>query len=55
MQYNELTNNLQYSEIQNDYVNDIICDNNLKEYLIGWLVNKSAVKVGQANLNDKSI
>lgn len=55
MQYNDLAKNLQYSEVQNDYVNDIICDNNLKEYLIGWLVNKSAVKVGQANLNDKSV
>lgn len=54
MELNSLTNNLQYSEKNLDYVNKIICDNNLKDNMIGWLVNKSAMKVGTSNLNPSS-
>lgn len=51
---NSETRDLQYSEQQLDLVNNIICENNLKDYLIGWLVNKSAIKVGATNINDFS-
>jgi hypothetical protein len=54
MELNPLTNNLQYSEKNLDYVNKIICDYNLKDNMIGWLVNKSAIKVGTSNLNPKA-
>ena len=53
MELNSLTNDLQYSEKNLDYVNQIICDNNLKDNMIGWLVNKSAIKVGASNMNTK--
>lgn len=54
MEYDKGTETLQYTEKQNDYVNDIICNNELKEYMIGWLVNKSATKVGATNVNNES-
>lgn len=54
MELNPLTKNLQYSEKNLDYVNKIICDYNLKDNMIGWLVNKSAIKVGTSNLNPKT-
>lgn len=55
MEINHLTNNLQYSETNLDYINKIICDYDLKDHMIGWLVNKSAIKVGTSNLNPKSV
>ena len=54
MELNSLTNDLQYSEKNLDYINKIICDQGLKDYMIGWLVNKSAIKVGTSNLNPKT-
>lgn len=54
MELSPLTNSLQYSEKNLDYVNKIICDYNLKDNMIGWLVNKSAIKVGTSNLNPKA-
>lgn len=50
----DATNNLQWSEHNQDYVNKIICENNLKDKMIGWLVNKSAMKVGASNVNSSS-
>ena len=50
----DATNNLQWSEHNQDYVNKIICENNLKDKMIGWLVNKSAIKVGASNVNSNS-
>lgn len=52
-EYNEDTHQYQYTEKNQDYINDIICNEELKDYMIGWLVNKSGIKVGAANLNDK--
>lgn len=54
MELNPLTQDLQYSEKNLDYTNKIICDYNLKDNMIGWLVNKSAIKVGTSNLNPSS-
>ena len=52
MEYSDLTKSLIYSENSLDLVNDIVNDKNLKEYFIGYLVNKSAIKVGASNIND---
>ena len=46
--------NLKYTEKGNHIVADIICDEDLKDNFIAYVVNKSAVKVGVENLNDKS-
>lgn len=54
MEINKNTNDLQYSENNLDYTNQIICDYNLKDSMIGWLVNKSALKVGTSNLNSEN-
>ena len=50
---NPLTNNLQFTEKNQDEVFNIICEFNLKNDIISWLVNKSALKVGASNLNPK--
>ena len=54
MELHPLTNRLQYSEKNLDYINQIVCDYGLKDNMIGWVVNKSAIKVGASNLNNKS-
>ena len=54
MELHPLTNRLQYSEKNLDYTNQIICDYGLKDNMIGLVVNKSAIKVGTSNLNNKS-
>lgn len=43
---------LDWSEAQNDIVYQIICNENLKDYFIGFLVNASAMKSGMRNNND---
>lgn len=50
---NSLTNDLQFTEKNQDEVFNIICEFNLKNDIISWLVNKSALKVGASNLNPK--
>ena len=53
-QYTEEVNEngwLDWSEAQNDIVYTIICDNDLKDYFIGFTVNASAVKSGMTNVN----
>lgn len=52
MTYNELTKNLQYTESNLDLTTKLVCDEDLKDYMIGWLVNKSAIKVGAMNVNE---
>lgn len=54
MELSPLTRKLQYSENNLNYINQVICDYDLKDNMVGWLVNKSAIKVGTTNLNDKS-
>lgn len=44
---------LKYSSRGNHTVLDIICDNNLKEHFISYVVNKSAIKVGAENVNSE--
>ena len=55
MEYNDTMKQLYWSENNLDIVNDIINDNNLKDYMIGYLVNKSAIKVGASNVNGDDI
>lgn len=55
MEYNDTMKQLYWSENNLDVVNDIINDNNLKDYMIGYLVNKSAIKVGASNVNGDDI
>lgn len=45
---------LEYTETNLDILTEIVCKNQLKDYMIGWLVNKSGMKVGWSNLNTKS-
>ena len=55
MEYNDTMKQLYWSENNLDIVNDIINDNNLKDYMIGYLVYKSAIKVGASNVNGDDI
>lgn len=43
------------SDANNYIVNNIICENDLKDYMIHIVANKSAIKVGQKNLNADNI
>lgn len=43
---------LDWSEAQNDLVHRIICDLDLKNHFIGFLVNASAIKSGMSNNNE---
>lgn len=54
MEVNDLTNDLQYTEKNQDILYDIVCSNNIKDKIIGWIINESAIKVGKANVNDVS-
>lgn len=45
---------LEFTETNLDLLTKIVCDNKLKDHMIGWLVNKSGMKVGWSNLNTKS-
>lgn len=42
---------LEYSNANIDLTTDIVCHNNLKDYMIAYVVQKSAVKVGARNIN----
>jgi hypothetical protein len=42
---------LVFTESNMDILTKIVCENNLKDYMIGWAVNKSGMKVGVTNLN----
>lgn len=48
-------NNLQYNDSINYLVSKIIEDENLKNHMISYLVNKSAIKVGAGNLNSSDV
>lgn len=50
-EFNSDNNALEYSERNNEIISYIICKNNIKNQFIGYLVNKSAFKVGAANIN----
>lgn len=54
MEINEHTNDLQYTEKNLDILHKIVCDNNAKDKMIGWVVNESAIKVGKMNVNRES-
>lgn len=43
------------SDANNYIVNNIICENDLKDYMVHIVANKSAIKVGQKNLNSDTI
>lgn len=53
-EFDEDSRTLQYTEKNQDIVTKIICDSNNKENFIGWVVNKSAIKVGATNVNPES-
>lgn len=55
MEYNDELKQLYWSESNLDVVNDIINNNDLKDYMIGYLVNKSAIKVGASNVNGDDV
>ena len=44
---------LNYTETNLDILTKIVCENNLKGDMIGWVINKSGIKVGATNLNSK--
>lgn len=44
---------LDFTETNLDLLTKIVCENNLKGDMIGWLINKSGIKVGASNLNSK--
>ena len=54
MQFKDEIGELYFSEENLKPVFDIICDNGIKDKMIGWVVNKSAIKVGAINTNEKS-
>ncbi len=54
MQFKDNIGKLNFSEENLKPVFDIICDNDIKDRMIGWVVNKSAIKVGAINTNEKS-
>lgn len=46
---------LRYTNRGNHIVTDIICENNLKDYFVSYIVNKSAIKVGATNINQSDV
>ena len=44
---------LDFTETNLDLLTKIVCENNLKGDMLGWLINKSGIKVGASNLNSK--
>ena len=48
-----VNNTLAYTTRGNNIVADIICDYDLKDYFISYLVNESAIKSGASNLNSE--
>lgn len=53
-EYDEDLNKLKYSEKNLDILHKVVGDLDLGDYMIGWLVNKSAIKVGASNVNNES-
>ena len=53
--YKEEDGQLVNNDLNYKAVLDIICNENLKQNFIAYAVNKSAMKVGVRNLNDKSV
>lgn len=51
MQKNKQTNELEFSDVSTTVVTKIICNEELKDYMTGYVINKSAVKDGVTNLN----
>ena len=45
---------LEYSEIQSEILAKIICDNELQEEFVAYLLPKSAVKSGRSNMNEST-
>lgn len=54
-QFDSKAKKLVWSDAQNYIVNNIICNHNLKKHYIAFVVNKSAMKVGATNVNDRNI
>lgn len=48
--FNEDTGKLEYSEANIDMLTEIVCDNNMKEDFLSYIVNMSANKVGASNV-----
>lgn len=55
MELNEETGKLQYAETNNDIVYNIVCDNDLKDYMIAFVIDDTAIKVGATNVNNNDI
>ena len=54
MEYDNKTKQLEWSNANNMITANIVANEGLKKYMIGYLVNKSANKVGVTNINKKS-
>lgn len=55
MSVNPKTKQLEYSDANIEVVAKIICNENLKDKFTGYVINKSACKVGARNINTTSI
>lgn len=54
VKYNNQTNEYDWSNDNINIVNNIICECDLKDYMIAYVVNKSAIKVGAQNINSSN-
>jgi hypothetical protein len=55
MSINPKTKQLEYSDANIEVVAKIICNEKLKDKFTGYVINKSACKVGARNINTTSI
>lgn len=55
MSFNPKTKSLEYSDANIEIVAKLICNENYKNDFVGYVVNKSACKVGARNINPTSI
>lgn len=53
MQMDEKSGTLAYSNVNNKILANLVCHEDMKDKFTGYLVNKSAIKVGTRNLNLK--
>ena len=52
MEYSKEAKQLQWSNANNEILATIVCNESLKDKMVSYVVNKSAIKVGARNIND---
>lgn len=55
MEIDETTKKLIYSNINNELLTNVVCNYGWKDKFVAFVVNKSAIKVGQTNINRSDI